>query len=174
MVITNPKSAKAWCIRGMYYNNAFSQYGKALKSYDNGLERDPENRLYWYAKEITLQNMKKFDETEVCIKNAKKINPTVPFRKYGTAEVKTISFFFKYPDSNHGKKKISGIVYGVRPPDKDPLWFQLRSVSSQPNSNFQYRHSVSFPLRILINSLRPAKRSPLLFLHFPGNTALTN
>lgn len=78
MVISDPQNATAWCIRGMYYNNAFSQYDKALESYNRGLELDLENGLCWYAKGTTLQNMKQFNEAEICFKNAKKSNPTLP------------------------------------------------------------------------------------------------
>jgi len=78
MVITDPQNATAWCIRGMYYNNAFGQYDKALENYNRGLELNSKNGLCWYAKGTTLRNMKQFEEAEICYENAKKNDPTLP------------------------------------------------------------------------------------------------
>ncbi len=77
MVITDPGNATAWCVRGMYYNNAFSQYDTALESYNRGLELDPRNGICWYAKGTTLRNMKQFNESAICFENARKIDPTL-------------------------------------------------------------------------------------------------
>ncbi len=80
MVSDDPQNATAWCIRGMYYNDAFGQYGKALQSYDKGLELDPMNGLCWYSKGITLQNMKRFDEAKTCLEHANNIDPSFPMQ----------------------------------------------------------------------------------------------
>jgi len=72
MVVTDPGNATAWCARGMYYNDAFSQYETALASYNKGLELDPKNGICWYAKGTTLMNMKQFNESETCFQNARK------------------------------------------------------------------------------------------------------
>lgn len=78
MVVADPGNATAWCIRGMYYNNAFGQYEKALESYNKSLALDNGNGLCWYAKGITLQNMKRPVEAEICFENAKKADPGLP------------------------------------------------------------------------------------------------
>ena len=72
MVVTDPRNATAWCVRGMYYNNVFSQYDTALESYNRGLELDPRSGICWYAKGTTLRNMKQFNESAACFENAKK------------------------------------------------------------------------------------------------------
>lgn len=77
MVVADPGNATAWCIRGMYYNNAFSQYETALESYNRGLNLDPRNGICWYGKGTTLRNMKQFNEAETCFENARKIDPTL-------------------------------------------------------------------------------------------------
>jgi tetratricopeptide (TPR) repeat protein len=76
MVRDDPRNATAWCIRGMYYNDAFGQYEKALQSYDQGLGLDRMNGLCWYSKGITLQNMKQFDEAKTCLEKAIEIDPS--------------------------------------------------------------------------------------------------
>ncbi|WP_363053544.1 MULTISPECIES: tetratricopeptide repeat protein [unclassified Methanoregula] len=78
MVESDPANASAWCLRGMYYNNAFGQYDKALENYNKGLELDQESGLCWYAKGITLRNMKQFNEAELCLRNAKTYDPSLP------------------------------------------------------------------------------------------------
>ncbi|MFA4824828.1 MAG: hypothetical protein WC593_06670 [Methanoregula sp.] len=77
MVVADPGNATAWCIRGMYYNNAFSQYETALESYNRGLELDSRNGICWYGKGTTLRNMKQFNESAISFENAKKIDPTL-------------------------------------------------------------------------------------------------
>ena len=61
MVVDDPYNATAWCLRGMYYNGAFNQYGKALNNYDRGLELDPNNGSCWYAKGVTLKNLQRYN-----------------------------------------------------------------------------------------------------------------
>ncbi len=78
LVTEDPLNATAWCIRGNYYNNVFNQYEKALQCYDQGLDLDPTYGYCWYSKGITLQNMKRFNESEICFENAKKFDPTLP------------------------------------------------------------------------------------------------
>ena len=72
LVIADPSNATAWVIRGMYYNNAFNQDEEALRSYNRSLALNPEFGLAWYAKGITLQNMQRFNESEICFANAEK------------------------------------------------------------------------------------------------------
>ena len=72
LVLADPDNSTAWLIRGMYYNNAFGQYGEALRSYNRSLELDPESGLAWYAKGITLRNMHRFNESDTCFKEAEK------------------------------------------------------------------------------------------------------
>jgi Tfp pilus assembly protein PilF len=72
MVENDPQNATAWCVRGMYYNNAFSQYETALESYRHGLELDPRNGICWYAQGTTLMNMKQFNESAISFENARK------------------------------------------------------------------------------------------------------
>jgi Tfp pilus assembly protein PilF len=72
MVVNDPQNATAWCVRGIYYNDAFSQYETALESYNHGLGLDPQSGICWYAKGTTLMNMKQFNESEICFENARK------------------------------------------------------------------------------------------------------
>ncbi|MFA5267577.1 MAG: tetratricopeptide repeat protein [Methanoregula sp.] len=80
MVALDPTNATAWCTRGMYYNNAFGQYEKALDNYNKGLELDSKNGLCWYAKGVTLRNMKQIEESDVCFRNAKTFDPSIVIR----------------------------------------------------------------------------------------------
>lgn len=78
LVMEDSLNATAWCLRGNYYNDAFNQDEKALQSYNQGLELDPINGYCWFSKGITLQNMNRFNESEICFENAKKFDPTLP------------------------------------------------------------------------------------------------
>lgn len=71
LVRSDPDNSTAWLIRGMYYNNAFGQYDEALRSYNRSLELKPDYGLAWYAKGITLQNLRRFNESEKCFENAR-------------------------------------------------------------------------------------------------------
>jgi uncharacterized protein with HEPN domain len=66
LVIDDPLNATVWCIRGNYYNDAFIRYDEALASYNHALELDPTHAYCWYSKGITLQNMGRFNEAEIC------------------------------------------------------------------------------------------------------------
>ena len=92
MVAEDPHNATAWCMRGIYYNNIYSQYDTAtddyyqlsdqydtaLESYNKGLGLDPENGLCWYAKGTTLHNMRRFAEAESCFENGKRFGFSGP------------------------------------------------------------------------------------------------
>ena len=75
LVIDDPLNATAWCIRGNYYNNAFGQFDEALASYDHALELDPTCAYCWYSKGVTLQNMGRSGEAEICFENGEKFGP---------------------------------------------------------------------------------------------------
>jgi len=75
LVRQDPLNATAWCLRGNYYNNAFSQFDTALISYNHSLELDPEYGYAWFSKGITLQNMKQYDEAEICFEKALHYDP---------------------------------------------------------------------------------------------------
>lgn len=77
LVETDPTNATAWVIRGNYYNDAFNQYEKALKSYDRALELDPDYGYGWYSKGVTLYNMRRFNESKICFSNAIKYDPSL-------------------------------------------------------------------------------------------------
>jgi tetratricopeptide (TPR) repeat protein len=77
MVSADPLNATAWCIRGMYYNNAFGQFDTALQSYNRGLELDPRNAVCWYAKGTTLRNMGKDQEAIACFDKAARLDPSI-------------------------------------------------------------------------------------------------
>jgi len=72
LVLADPLNSTAWTIRGMYYTDNFNQYETALQSYERALELDPENSLAWYAKGVTLQNMQRLNESQICFENAEK------------------------------------------------------------------------------------------------------
>jgi tetratricopeptide (TPR) repeat protein len=77
LVREDPSNATAWCIRGNYYNDAFSQYDAALQSYNRSLELDPEYGYAWFSKGVTLQNMKHYNESKQCFEKALLYDPTL-------------------------------------------------------------------------------------------------
>jgi tetratricopeptide (TPR) repeat protein len=77
MVDEDPQNATAWCIRGMSYNNVLGRYDVAIESYNRGLTLDPKNAICWLGKSITLQNMRQFDEADVCFETACRLDPTL-------------------------------------------------------------------------------------------------
>jgi tetratricopeptide (TPR) repeat protein len=72
LVLADPDNATAWLIRGMYYNDAFGQYGEALRCYNRSLELDPASGPAWYAKGVALRNMQRFNESGTCFEQAGK------------------------------------------------------------------------------------------------------
>lgn len=72
LVREDPYNATAWCIRGMYYNDANNQYNTALECYGRALELDPEYGMAWYLKGITLQNMEAFNKSKICFETAER------------------------------------------------------------------------------------------------------
>ena len=77
IVREDPLNVTAWCLRGNYYNNAFSQFSTALQSYNRSLELDPEYGYAWFSKGVTLQNMKQYEEAELCFEKAIRIDPSL-------------------------------------------------------------------------------------------------
>jgi len=83
LVVSEPENPEAWYFRGMYYNDAFGQYEKALESYNQSLELDPEYGPAWHAKGISLMNLwmenrsdSHYDnEAEICFANAIQYDP---------------------------------------------------------------------------------------------------
>lgn len=74
-VALDPTNARAWCIRGMYYNNYYGQYEEAMVSCNRALELDPEYGLAWFVKGIVLTNLNQTDEAALCFENATKYDP---------------------------------------------------------------------------------------------------
>ncbi|MDD1694736.1 MAG: tetratricopeptide repeat protein [Methanoregula sp.] len=70
MVTSDPTNATAWLLRGLYYNDASGQYEEALRSLNRSLELDPGNGDAWYAKGIILQNMQRFNGSEIWFQHA--------------------------------------------------------------------------------------------------------
>ena len=77
LVVADPSNAKSWCIRGNYYNDAFNQYDKALENYNRSLELDPAYGYAWFSKGITLQNMKRYNESKFCFEKAVRYDQTL-------------------------------------------------------------------------------------------------
>ena len=77
LVRDDPLNATAWCIRGNYYNNAFSQYDIALQSYNRSLELDTEYGYAWFSKGVTLQNLKHYYEAKLCYEKALLYDPSL-------------------------------------------------------------------------------------------------
>ena len=77
LVVVDPLNAKSWCIRGNYYNDAFNQYDKALENYNRSLELDPVYGYAWFSKGITLQNMKRYNESKFCFEKAVQYDQTL-------------------------------------------------------------------------------------------------
>ncbi|HUU75081.1 MAG TPA: tetratricopeptide repeat protein [Methanoregulaceae archaeon] len=49
--------------QGIYYNNHYNQFDKALGYFNKSIELDPGNAQTWFAKSIALYNMKRYDES---------------------------------------------------------------------------------------------------------------
>ncbi len=75
LVASDPDNATAWCIRGMYYNDNYGQYEKAMESCDKSLELDREYGTAWYLKGVILLNTNRHNEAMVCFENATKYDP---------------------------------------------------------------------------------------------------
>ena len=75
LVVREPGNKEAWLYRGLYYLDTFGQYEEAISSFNIALELDHEYALAWYAKGITLSNMNRMNESEICLQKARYYDP---------------------------------------------------------------------------------------------------
>jgi len=48
--------------QGIYYNNHDNQYDKALENFNKSVGLEPDNPKIWFARSVTLYNLKRYDE----------------------------------------------------------------------------------------------------------------
>jgi Putative Zn-dependent protease, contains TPR repeats len=77
LVVREPGNKEAWLYKGLYYLDTFGQYEEAISSFNVALELDPEYALAWYAKGITLSNMNRMNESEICLQKARYYDPSL-------------------------------------------------------------------------------------------------
>jgi len=61
--------------QGIYYNNHYNQYDKALECFNKSIELDPGNAKTWFAQSVTLYNMKRYEESLESLNATLVINP---------------------------------------------------------------------------------------------------
>ena len=66
--------------RGVYYNNNYNQFDKALENLNASLELDPDNPELWFARGVALYNLKRYDESLDSLNSTLLIDP-----EYGAA-----------------------------------------------------------------------------------------
>ena len=94
LVVREPANKEAWLYRGLYFLDTFGQYEDAISSFNVSLEPDPEYALAWYAKGITLSNMNRINESEICLQKARYYDPNLAWNVYRDPQfpVETTSF----------------------------------------------------------------------------------
>jgi lipoprotein NlpI len=66
--------------QGIYYNNHDNQYDKALENFNKSVGLEPGNAKVWFARSVTLYNLKRYDES------LESLNTTLSIdRDYGAA-----------------------------------------------------------------------------------------
>lgn len=66
--------------QGLYFNNHYNQYDNALENFNKSVESAPENPKIWYARSVTLYNMKRYNESLESLNTTLAIDPN-----YGAA-----------------------------------------------------------------------------------------
>lgn len=61
--------------RGVYYNNNYNQFDKALENLNKSLELDPDNPELWFARGVALYNLKRYDESLESLNSSLLIDP---------------------------------------------------------------------------------------------------
>jgi tetratricopeptide (TPR) repeat protein len=49
--------------QGIYYNNHYNQYDKALEYFNKSVGTEPRNPRVWFARSVALYNLKRYDES---------------------------------------------------------------------------------------------------------------
>jgi tetratricopeptide (TPR) repeat protein len=49
--------------QGIYYNNHYNQYDKALENFNKSVGSEPGNPRVWFARSVALYNLKRYDES---------------------------------------------------------------------------------------------------------------
>jgi len=66
--------------QGLYYNDHYNQYDKALENFNKSVGLEPGNPKIWFARSVTLYNLKRYDEALESINTTLAIDP-----EYGAA-----------------------------------------------------------------------------------------
>ena len=66
--------------QGIYYNNHDNQFDKALEKFNISVGLEPDNAKIWFARGVTLYNLKRYDESLESLNTALAIDPN-----YGAA-----------------------------------------------------------------------------------------
>lgn len=61
--------------QGIYYNNHDNQFDKALENFNKSVGLEPDNAKIWFARGVTLYNLKRYDESLESLNTALAIDP---------------------------------------------------------------------------------------------------
>jgi tetratricopeptide (TPR) repeat protein len=61
--------------QGIYYNNHYNQYDKALENFNKSVELEPGNPRVWFARSVALYNLKRYDESLESLNSTIAIDP---------------------------------------------------------------------------------------------------
>jgi tetratricopeptide (TPR) repeat protein len=61
--------------QGIYYNNHYNQYDKALENFNKSVGAEPGNPRVWFARSVALYNLKRYDESLESLNRTIAIDP---------------------------------------------------------------------------------------------------
>lgn len=61
--------------QGIYYNNHHNQFDKALEKFNKSVGLEPDNPRIWFARGVTLYNLKRYDESLESLNTTLAIDP---------------------------------------------------------------------------------------------------
>jgi tetratricopeptide (TPR) repeat protein len=61
--------------QGLYYNDHYNQYDKALENFNKSVGLEPDNPKIWFARSVTLYNLKRYDESLESLNTTLAIDP---------------------------------------------------------------------------------------------------
>jgi tetratricopeptide (TPR) repeat protein len=86
--------------QGIYYNNHYNQYDKALENFNKSVESEPGNPRVWFARSVALYNLKRYGESLESLNTTIAIDPNYDGAGFMRGEI--LSAMAKTDEENSG------------------------------------------------------------------------
>jgi len=99
--------------QGIYYNNHYNQYDKALENFNKSIELEPGNPRVWFARSVALYNLKQYDEALESLNTTIAIDPGYDGAEFMRGEI--VSAMAKTNEAHPGPSTSGIVINAARP-----------------------------------------------------------